>query len=229
VSRALAIVIATFTALWGATSRAATPRVEIEFDLANSVVAAGGAIVIPPDGSIESGTLRLSVPVTDEGDPIPGPVDISELSFSLTAEGPFYIKVTGPLAVVQQGIATGTLSEALDGVVLSSPLFLDRNGRISCTGFFCWLFADAFPLVLAGVESLPAAATWQVTDLRELGSATISNTLAVTMNSGTAVFRMLGEEKRRTYVPEPGATEMITAGGLGLALLGWRRKRSTCG
>ncbi|TMA31503.1 MAG: PEP-CTERM sorting domain-containing protein [Deltaproteobacteria bacterium] len=49
------------------------------------------------------------------------------------------------------------------------------------------------------------------------------------MNSGTAVFRMLGEEKRRTYVPEPGATEMITAGGLGLALLGWRRKRSTCG
>jgi hypothetical protein len=224
------MLIAAVTAFWGATSRAATPRVDIDFDLVHSVVTAAGVIAIPPDGSIQSGTLRLSVPVTDQGDPIPGPVDISNLSFSLTADAsPFYTEVTGPLSVVQQGTATGTLSQAMDGVVLSSPLFLDRNGTISCSGFFCWLFADAFPLVFAGVDSIPSAATWQVSDLGEPGSAAISETLAVTMNSGSAVFRMLGEERSRTYVPEPGAAQMLAAGGLGLALLGWARRRSTCG
>jgi hypothetical protein len=43
------------------------------------------------------------------------------------------------------------------------------------------------------------------------------------MDSGTAVFRIAGEEKRPTYVPESRAVEVIAAGGVALTLLGRRR------
>jgi hypothetical protein len=39
------------------------------------------------------------------------------------------------------------------------------------------------------------------------------------MSSGTAVFRIQGEESQRAFVPEPRAIEMLAAGGLLLALL----------
>jgi len=224
-NRAPRTLVAGCAFLCGSAATAQTPRVEIEFDLDNSVVVAGGLIEIPPAGAIDSGSFLLSVPATPEGDVLPGPVEISDLSFSLTTDAsPFLATLAGPFAVVQQGIAAGTLSDTLDEVVLSSPLFLDRSGTISCSGLFCWLFADAFPLVLAGVESIPAPATLQVAALNEPGSATVSETLAVTMNSGTAIFRMQGQEERRTFLPEPGTTEMITAGCLALALLERRRR-----
>ncbi len=222
---ALRILAVGCALLAGTAAGAEEPRVEIEFDLVNSVVAAGGSIVIPPDGTIDSGTLLLSVPATTQGDVLPGPVEISDLRFALTTDAaPFAATLTGPFAVVQQGTAQGTLSDSMDAVVLSSPLFLDRSGTISCAGPFCWLFAAGFPLVLAGIESIPAPATLQVADLNEPGRATVSETLAVTMNSGKAVFRILGEEKNRILLPEPGPTATITAGCFALALLGRSRR-----
>jgi hypothetical protein len=223
--RRAGIPLAACALFWGVAAAAdEASRYEIEFDLTDSVVVAGGLLEIPPDGAIGSGSLLLSVPATAAGYVFPGAAEISDLEFALTANASrFSTTVSGPFAAAQQGSAAGTLSNALDEVVLSSPVFLDRNGTISCTGTFCWLFADAFPLVTAGIESIPAPATLKVANLGQWGGATLSDTIAVTMNSGTAVFRITGAERRRTYLPEPRAVEVIVAGGLVLALLARRR------
>jgi hypothetical protein len=226
-SRAARMPIAGCALLWGAAAAADEPsRYEILFDLTDSVVVAGGLIEIPPDGTVGSGSLRLSVPATAAGYVAPGAAEISDLTFSLNANAShFGTTLTGPFSAVQQGTAAGTLSDAIDEVVLSSPLFLDRTGTISCDGYFCWLFADTFPLEMVGIESIAAPATLKVANLGQLGRATVSDTIAVTMNTGTAVFRIQGEETSRSFVPEPRRMEMILAGCLALALL----QRRGCG
>jgi hypothetical protein len=81
--------------------------------------------------------------------------------------------------------------------------------------------------VLAGVEAIPTPATLRLADLNEAGGASASWTIAATLGSGTAVFRMQGEEESR--VPEPGATSMLVAGCIALALLDRRRWRARHG
>jgi hypothetical protein len=197
------------------------PYVRIEFDLARSVVVAGGAFEIPPNGSIDYGTVILSVPATAQGQILPGPAEIAYLNFSLDTDANWLeTSLTGPFEVVQQGTAAGTLNDAKDGVLLSTPLFLDRRGTISCGGPFCRLFASGFPIVFAGIEAIPAPATLQVAGLDDPGRATISDVLAVTMNGGTALFRIQGDETIRVLLlPEPGAAGMAAAAALALGVL----------
>jgi hypothetical protein len=189
----------------------------IDFELSSSAIRAlGGQIVVPPDGSITSGTLTLAVPGTDASSPGPGPVEISGLVITADfTKTQFGITLSGTFGLTQQGAAAGTLGPDLASLALPG-LTADIAVHAECSGAFC----TGFPVDQIDTAGL-AGSGFTLEDLAQPGMATLFGSLESA--PGQPIVELSAKETSRHFVvPEPATGTLALVGLSWLAALARR-------
>ena len=207
---------------------AARADVQIDYDLSRSRITTFGGLVelTPSDGlgtRLGGASARITVP-GDLLDPQDGPalledfrlgeVPISENLFDL-------VFLVGNAEAEQVGVAMGELVGESQ-VVLSTeqPFAMSTSGSVVCTPAEYCSAVGAFPMDLAGIQSLTPLA-FELRNLEVDGRSTVRGTLQLDFDGQTASVDLIGVERHRQFVPEPAAMAQLAFGGL--ALLALRR------
>lgn len=200
-------------------------RIFIDFDFSGSTLSVlGGAIIIPPDGSITSSTATLDVTaagVSTATGVAPGLARFRDLTLAGTVSASVLGNViTGGLSATQLGSAIGTLTAGLNTALFASAFQLGVVGTINCVGAGCGILG--LPLTLNSLG--PAViGTLPVGNINSIGNATINAAFSLTLGGITAVLNLVGTEVNRTYVPEPNTLSLMALGVAGIAAI--RRQR----
>jgi len=217
--------------LLGSAPAARAGQITIDFDLSGSSIAIlGGAIVVPPDGSITSAFTKLQVEGSGNAAASSGPARLASLTLAGTISGTLLggaMTVTGGVNASQSGSATGLLNPALTLAAVGGPGVLSINALINCTpGTACGL-VGTFPVSITGPHTFLPFGSFQVGNINSVGNATLSGQLSLTLGGQTAVFNLIGAEITRTYIPEPNSLSMLGIGLIGVAACRWRRVRGS--
>lgn len=213
----LVAAVTLLSSLASVRSAHALSQIAIRFDFTagSSFSLLGGALVTPPDGSIDVASLRLLVEA-DAGGIVPGGVvTLSELAFSGTIAGNVggVADVDGSFSGTQVGTLTGVLAPGGTGASFASDLDLDFAANIGCVGSGCAILG--LPVTESGVFGLPIGLL-PLIDLSVPGAARIDATVPVEIGGVLGELRLLGVETSRSAVPELGASWLLllAAGGL---------------
>lgn len=210
-------------------SAAHAGEIEINFDLTGtSVSALGGALSIPPAGTISAASWKITVPGTGSVTPSGGAATFESLTIDATiGTNILGASITGFLVASQVGTGMGTLNPALSLLQIQPVFFLDVDIFADCSGFGCIFLPDVFPISLNGTQTLNTVLGVAASGLSTLGNAMLSGTLTFTFNTITATVMLVGTEVSRTFLPEPTQLVQLGAGGLALLALGLvsRRRR----
>ena len=195
----------------------------VEFDLTGSTIdILGGGIVIPPDGSINAGSLELVVQAADIQSPEAGPASLDSLTLGVDIDADLLGNaITGSVLASQVGAAAGALLPGLSIVSFPGSLVLDITGWIGCSGPNC-ASIGSFPILLTGPQTLPVLGSFAVGGLATPGAGAFTTTLGFTLGGFSAEIAVVGAELSRSYVPEPGVAALL---GMGLLGIGGLRAR----
>lgn len=225
--RSLFYLLALASALSLAASTARADMIQIDFDLGASTISAlGGAIVVPPDGSIGAASATIFVPGMPSGTVSLGAASVSGLTIStISVNGTVggVATITGPATAAQVGSpALGTLA-SLGQLVLTNPMFMVATGIFQCTGnpFIC----AAFPLSFSGTQTINAPVTINIGNINSPGNATATGSIVLSLGGQVATLNLVGQEVSRMYVPEPGRVLQLGAAAALLVGLVWYRRR----
>jgi hypothetical protein len=204
--------------------RAEAFNVDIGFDFTSGSTLSllGGAIVSPPDGTLDIGSARVNVAATDATTIVSG--GAAEL-FNLTTSGtvaksfPGSAEISGPYSADQVGALAGTVSAGADGIDFLTDLQLDIDVAFGCTGTGC--FTLGFPVNESGVFGF-SIGFLPITNLGVVGGAGIDISIPIEVGGVLGTLNLVGVESSRIFVPEPGTGIMV---GLGLAVIAASRRR----
>jgi hypothetical protein len=221
----LAAPVALFLVAQASSATAGT--ITVEFDLSNSAISIlGGALTIPPDGSITSASATVVVQGSNATSPSAGAASLKALTIAATINGTVggAVSLTGNLSGNQIGTAAGSLTGGL-GNLLMGTLTLSLNGNVNCFGGLCGVLGT-FPVsLLNSMSVLSGPVGLGIGGLGTLGSATLTALLSLSVGGNPAVVNLVGQEISRTFVPEPNTFGLVGLGLLALSGAGWRRTR----
>jgi hypothetical protein len=200
--------------------------IQIDFDLgATTISALGGAIVIPPEGSIGAASASIRVPGVVTGTVSSGPGSITGLTFSnVTVDGTVLgaATITGPATAAQLAPAPGTLA-SLGRFVMTGNMLLQATGTFQCVGNA--ILCDGFPVSFSGTQTVGGPVTLNFGSLGVSGAATVTGVLTLSLGGLVATFDLVGQEVSRSYVPEPPRVAGLAAAFVLLGGLLWLRRR----
>ncbi len=212
---------------WAGPARAGF--ITIDFDFSGSTISIlGGALVVPPEGSVTSASGNATVPGTAIDSAGPGGAQFAGLTLVGTINGTVpFATITGNFTAVQQGTAAGGLTGALSNVQINPPVFLDVDALIGCTGALCSFFGLSMPVTVNSVQTILQQFTLGIGNINSVGAATVNGVIGVTLAGFTAVINLQGTEVNRTFdpIPEPGTFALVGLGLLGIAGAGVRAAR----
>ncbi len=214
--------------LLGSAPAARAGQITIDFDLSGSSIAIlGGAIVVPPDGSITSAFTKLQVEGSGNAAASSGPARLESMTLAGTISGTLLggaMTVTGGVNASQIGSAAGLLNPALTVAAFGGPGVLSINALINCSpGTACSLLG--LPISITGPQTFSPFGSFQVGNINNVGNATLSGQLSLTLGGLTAVFNLVGTEISRTFVPEPSTFSLLGIALIGVAACRRRRVR----
>lgn len=227
--RARRAFVAPLTAvvLFFAASSADAGSITITYDLTSSVVSLlGGALSIPPGGTITSATAQVTVQGSSATNATAGAAQITNLTLVATINGTVggSVLLTGGFSGSQVGGGAGTLTGALANIALST-LSLNLNGNVNCIGGLCPALGS-FPVSLVNSLSiLTGIGNIGVGGFGTLGAGTLNGLLTLSIGGSPSVVSLSGQEINRTYVPEPNSFALLGLGVVGLAGFQGRRAR----
>jgi hypothetical protein len=230
-SRQLYILIATlsFVGLMISPSDARASSIQIDFDFTGESFLSllGGTIVTPPDGTFDTGFVRLQVEASDLTTPIPGGDVVlrqGEFEGTVVKNVAGAADISGPYAGIQVGILNGTLAPGGTAADFIEDMFFDLDIALGCTGTGCDPLG--FPINVAGINAL-SFTTMSITGLDTLGTAKIEMSAPVLLDGVLGVLTLVGNETiRSVVVPEP-QTGTLVAMGLAVLAVSRRVRRGT--
>lgn len=191
-------------------------QVGIIFDFTGSTISlAGGTIVIPPDGTINSARARVWVQGAGLSTISGGPATLRRLALDSTVDATVLSNntITGPLNAALATPSVGSLTAGLGNLILPSIL-LSLDILQSCTGPSCNVLGS-FPLSLTGTQLLSGPLSFALGNIGSVGNATIAGSFALSLSGTTALVQLVGNEVDRfEVIPEPHTALLL---GLGLA------------
>ena len=124
--------------LLGSAPAARAGQITIDFDLSGSSISIlGGAIVVPPDGSITSAGTKLQVEGSSNANASAGPARLESLTLAGTISPTTLlggaVTVSGGVNASQTGSAAGVLNPALTLAAFGGTGVLSINALINCT------------------------------------------------------------------------------------------------
>ena len=220
--RAIPLSVALWSLAWMVAATAAQGgTLTVEFDLTGSTIdILGGGVVIPPEGSITTGSVQLIVQASDIQSPMLGLGSFDSLTFDVDVDGDILGNaITGSVAARQTGSAAGSLTKLPGGPwILStggSPV-LEIDASIDCTGPNC-ASIGSFPISVADVY---ASLIWEnvwVTGLATPGAAAFATAVPFSLAGFEGEIAVVGVEVDRSYIPEPTVAALL---GMGLLAFG---------
>jgi len=215
--------------LLGSAPAARAGQITIDFDLSGSSISIlGGAIVVPPDGSITTAGTKLEVQGSSSANAAAGSALLKSLTLSGTVSGTVLTAatLTGGVSASQVGSVAGALNPALTLAAFGGPGVLSVNALINCTPAGICGALGAFPISITGPQTFSPFGSFQVGSINNVGNATLSGQVSLTLGGLTMVFNLVGAEISRTYVPEPSTFSLLGIALIGVAACRWRRVRS---
>jgi hypothetical protein len=213
--------------LLGSAATARAGQITIDFDLSGSSISIlGGAIVVPPDGSITSAGTKLQVEGSSNANASAGPARLESLTLAGTISGTVLggaMTLTGGVSASQIGNAVGVLNPALTLAAFGGAGVLSVNALINCTPGAACIALGTFPISITGPQTISPFGSFQVGNINSVGNATLAGQLSLTLSGLTAVFNLVGTEISRTYVPEPSTFSLLGIALVGVAACRWRR------
>jgi hypothetical protein len=216
--------------LLGSAPAARAGQITIDFDLSGSSISIlGGAIVVPPDGSITSAGTTLQVQGSGNANASAGPARLRSLMLAGTISPTTLlggaVTVSGGVSASQIGSAAGVLNPALTLAAFGGTGVLSINALINCTppGSSCSLLG--LPISISGPQTFSPFGSFQVGSINNVGNATLGGQLSLTLGGLTAVLNLVGTEISRTYVPEPSTFSLLGMALIGVAACYRRRVR----
>ena len=187
----------------------------------------GGAIQIPPDGSITSASALLVAQSAGTAPTLqvaPGTAKLWNLTLAATINATVGGNVvTGGITANALNAAAGSLTAGLNNAALNDPGFaLSLNGMINCAGAGCTVLG--LPVTFSGGQVLNLGSV-PIGSINNVGNATMNGLFSLTIGGFTAVLNLVGTEVGRTYVPEPNTFGLVAAGMAGIATLRAQRRR----
>jgi len=201
--------------------------IQIDFDLgASTITALGGAIVIPPDGSIGAASATILVPGTGAVTPSLGAGSITGLTLSnITVNGTVLglATITGPATAAQLTVpALGTLA-SLGKFVMTGNMLVMATGTFQCVGNA--LVCGGFPISFSGTQTVNGPVTINIGSISVSGAATATGNLSLSLGGQAAILGLVGQEVSRTFIPEPTRVAGLAAAAVLLGGLVWWRRR----
>jgi hypothetical protein len=226
--RHVAVAVSTIAVLLAsAGTAAAASLIQIDFDFtAESVMSLlGGTIVTPPDGSFDSGSVRLWVDATDiETGIVGGEVAIGQGAFSGTVAKNVAgaADISGPFSGTQVGTLLGVLDAGATSATFVDDLMIDLNFNLACTGVGCDPLG--FPVNVMGISAF-SLGTISITGLDIDGTARVEITTDIELDGVLGTLNLVGNEIARIFVvPEPQTATLLMLGLVGLACKRTRRR-----
>ena len=216
-SRRLTSVLVLCGSLLPLSASAGILTIEFDFAAGSSLSILGGVINTPPDGTISGGSATLTVDassatnVTTGGGAVLSGANLTGFA-AKNVQG--QADVSGGFSISQTGSAAGTLGAA-DSITFSDPFTADVLSNFFCFGAQC--SALGFPASFNGPVSLPLQPL-PVQNLSTVGGALIDFDVPVSLDGVQAVFRLVGTETSRSFIPEPGTASLLGLGLLTIAL-----------
>ncbi len=204
---------------------ASADRIQIEFDFQSEsfISLLGGTIVTPPDGSLDTGSLRLQVDASSLTSVIPeGEVIVDQASFSGTISKNIagLADISAPYSGNQVGSISGVLDVGATGASFTEEMMLNLDVILGCTGAACATLG--LPMEVHGIYPL-ALGFIAVEGLEQIGGAYIEASAPIELAGLLGTLNLVGIESSRQFVvPEPQAGSLIL---LGLGVVGWCRNR----
>ena len=214
--------------LLGSAPAARAGQITIDFDLSGSSISIlGGAIVVPPDGSITSASTKLQVEGSGNASASAGPARLESLTLAGTVSGTVLgtMTLTGGINASQIGSAAGLLNPALTLAAFGGAGVLSVNALINCTPGAACIALGTFPISVTGPQTFSPFGSFQIGNINSVGNATLAGQLSLTLSGLTAVFNLAGTEISRTYVPEPSTFSLLGVALIGVAACYRRRSR----
>ena len=200
-------------------------QVLIGFDFSGSTISVlGGAINIPPDGSITSASATLHAQSAGTAPTLlvaPGSAALANLTLAATVNANVFGNViTGGVGANGLAPAAGSLTAGLNNAIFGGSLAL--TGLINCAGAGCTVLG--LPTSLTGTQYV-AFGSVPIGSINNVGNATMNGLFSLTIGGFTAVLNLVGTEVSRTFVPEPNTFGLVALGMAGLAGARARRRR----
>ena len=211
---ALSLVVA------GSPATAASVLIDFDFASQSSISLLGGIIVTPPDGTVDSGSGRLSLEATSLTTFISGGqavLDLITFSATIATNVGGVADISGTISGTQVGVLPGTLTPSQTDLSFPGTIAVNLNANLPCTGTGC--ASLGFPVVDSGIFNLTAG-TLPITGIGTIGTANITADIPISLGGVLGVLHLVGIETSRSFLPEP-TTAML----LGLGLLAFRTHR----
>lgn len=200
---------------------AASVLIDLDFASNSSISLLGGTIVTPPDGSVDTGSGRLSLEATSLTSFVPGgQAEMDQVTFSATVAKNVLgqADVSGTISGTQVGSILGSLNAAQTDVDFLGTIAIDLTASLACTGSGC--ASLGLPVSTAGVVNLTTGSL-PITGLGTVGAAQVAADIPISLGGVLGVLHLVGVETQRSIVPEPTG---LVGLGLAAALLAVRRR-----
>ncbi len=222
-------LLATLLLAMSVGSQAKADVVDIDFDFSNSVISAlNGSLLIPPAGSINSSSATFRFDAAPTLSLVTaGPASLQNLTIDATVDALIggVVAVDGTIAGSQVGGVAGTLTGGLGQVVFGGNLALDLSVFLNCSPAILCAGVGTFPISITGTQTIGALATIPINSINNIGNATISASIVITLGGVPATLQLVGNEVARQQVPEPNTAALVGLGALALSGAGWVRRR----
>jgi hypothetical protein len=205
-------------------ANAGTVRLDFDFTVESVLSLLGGTIITPPDGSFDSGTVRVLVEATDIDSVVGGgqvAVGAGNFAGSVSKDVLGLADVSGPFSGTQIGTLLGVLDPGLTSATFFDDLMINLNFNFACVGAGCGPLG--FPVSILGLTALNLG-TVSITGLDTEGTARIEMNTIVELDGVLGELSLVGIETSRIFiVPEPQTALLVVLGLVTLSLTRSRR------